>query len=137
VFRGLEPDLVTRYDENHRTVFHAVMEESGEEYGEVVFGPDIYPGQNVVDANATLGITAAAAHECTHYHRWQEQQALAAPDDEHLDEALTSLEAIQRYHGTLSETDVRQLVADAIARIHLFIEDREGRVSASRARQEP
>jgi hypothetical protein len=120
-FLGLENIVNTLYDPNGRTVFRVTREESGQEYGEIIIGPDIYPGTSVVDPNSALGLTAAAAHELTHYHRWTDKTAL--PDDslEHLDEALTSLHAIMRYSSQLREHDVRQLISDAIQRLQLFI----------------
>ena len=30
------------------------MDEDGHHYGEVVFGPDIYPGPNIIDPNSAL-----------------------------------------------------------------------------------
>jgi len=96
-FLGLENTVNTLYDPTGRTVFRVSREVSGQEFGEIIFGPDIYPGSSVVDPNSALGLKAAAAHELTHYHRWTDKTAL--PDDsmEHLDEALTSLHAIMRY----------------------------------------
>jgi hypothetical protein len=120
-FLGLENTVNTRYDPNRRTVFHLNREESGQEFGEIIFGPDIYPGRSVVDPNSALGLTAAAAHELTHYHRWTDKTALTDDSMEHLDEALTSLHAAMRYARQLNEHDVRQLISDAIQRLQLFI----------------
>ncbi len=124
-FLGLDSTVNARYDPEGRTVFRVGREEFGEEYGEIVFGPDIYPGHSVVDPNAALGLRPAAAHELTHYHRWADKTVL--PDDfmEFLDEALTSLHAIMRYDRHLSEHDVRQLISDAIQRLQLFIKSIE------------
>jgi len=44
---------------------------------------------------------------------------------EHLDEALTSLQAVMRYNRHLSEHDVRQLICDAIQRLQLYVRDLE------------
>ena len=120
-FLGLDNTVNTRYDPDERTVFRVNHLESGEEYGEIVFGPDIYPGPGVVDPNSALGLTAAAAHELTHYHRWTDKTALTDDSMDHLDEALTSLHAIMRYARQLNEHDVRQLILDAIQRLQLFI----------------
>jgi len=120
-FLGLDASVNARYDPDARTVFCVTFDDDGHEFGEIVFGPDIYPGQSVVDPNSALSLDAAAAHELTHYHRWKDKTALASGDQEHLDEALTSLQAIFRYHGRLSENDVRQLVADAMQRVQLFV----------------
>ena len=72
-----------------------------------------------------LGLKAAAAHELTHYHRWTDKTELPENLPEHLDEALTSLQAIMRYHRQLGEHDVRQLVLDAIQRLQLFVRELE------------
>jgi hypothetical protein len=45
---------------------------------------------------------------------------------EHLDEALTSLQAIMRYDRHLSDPDVRQLICDAIQRLQLYVQELEG-----------
>ena len=60
-----------RYEQKARTVFLVSKDEDGEDYGEVVFGPDIYPGESVIDPNSALSLQAAAAHELTHFHRWK------------------------------------------------------------------
>jgi hypothetical protein len=124
-FLGLDSGVNVRYEPTVRTVFRVDREESGEEYGEIVIGPDIYPGPSLVDPNSALGLEAAAAHELTHYHRWRNKTAL--PHGlEHIDEAQTSLEAILRYGHHLSEHDVRQLVSDAMQRLQLFVLATEG-----------
>ena len=125
-FLGIEQTVATRYDSQCATAFRVSIDADGEEYGEIVFGPDIYPGKSVIDANSALSLTAAVAHELTHYHRWRDGQALPDIAAEHLDEALTSLQAIHRYHSKLNEVDVRQLVADAASRIQLFVEQLSG-----------
>jgi hypothetical protein len=114
-----------RYEEAARTVFRVEHSESGEEYGEIVFGPDIYPGRSVVDPDSALGLQAAAAHELTHYHRWRDKTELPDRSMEHLDEALTSLQAILRYDRQLSDHDVRHLVSDAIQRFQLYVQGLE------------
>lgn len=124
-FLGLDNTVNTRYDPDERTVFRVNHLESGEEYGEIVFGPDIYPGPGVVDPNSALGLKAAAAHELAHYYRWTDKTALPDGPMEYLDEALTSLYAIMRYDRDLTERDVRELISDAIQRLHLFIQGPE------------
>ena len=123
-FLGLDSTVNTRYDEASATAFHEVAD-SVEVYGEIVFGPDIYPGSSVVDPNSALSMKAAAAHELTHYHRWKDKTELDEGSFGHLDEALTSLQAIFRYDRQLSETDIRQLVADAVQRIQLFVQQKQ------------
>ena len=123
VFLGLDNSVNVRYDPQCRTKFQVSLDETNEPFGEIVFGPDIYPGTGIVDPNSALSLDAAAAHELTHYHRWKDKSALEEDSLEHLDEALTSLQAIARYEGQLSQNDVRQLVSDAAQRIQLFIHD--------------
>lgn len=123
IFLGLDRNVNARHEPGAQTAFHVSLSEEGEEIGEVVFGPDIYPGRGIVDANSSLSVEAAAAHELTHFHRWKDKAELSVGELTHLDEALTSLQAIQRYDRHLSETDVRQLISDAIQRIHLYLEE--------------
>jgi hypothetical protein len=122
----LDQTVNVRYDESGRTVFRVAGEGVEEEYGEIVFGPDIYPGRSVIDPNSALGLQAAAAHELTHYYRWKDKTELPDRSMEHLDEALTSLQAILRYDRQLSEQDVRQLVCDAMHRLQLYVQGLEG-----------
>jgi hypothetical protein len=124
-FLGLDQYVNVRYEEGGRTVFRIDRDESGEEYGEIVFGPDVYPGRSVMDPNSALGLQAAAAHELTHYHRWKDKTEFPNPSMGHLDEALTSLQAILRYDRQLCDHDVRQLVSDAIQRLQLYVQDLE------------
>ena len=122
-FIGLDPSVNVRHETAARTVFRVDRDSSGQEFGEIVFGPDIYPGSGVVDPNSALSLDAAAAHELTHYHRWRNKAALSDDSLEHIDEALTSLEAIQRYGRHLRELDVLQLVSDALQRLHLHLQN--------------
>lgn len=126
-FLGLDQNVNVRYEPNARTAFRVCQDGAGEEYGEIIFGPDIYPGAGVVDPNSALSLDAAAAHELTHYHRWKDKIALPGDSLEHLDEALTSLQAVARYTPHLSESDVRQLVSDAIQRLQLYAQEQEGK----------
>jgi len=117
------------YEAQGHTLFRVTREElSGEQYGEIVFGPDIYPGGSIIDPNSALSMDGAAAHELQHYHRWRNKAQLADDELFHLDEALTSLEAIFRYETKLSEHDIRQLVLDAVQRINLYLADRSSEV---------
>ena len=120
-FVGLDSTVNVRYDEDGRTVFRVAVDENGEEFGEIVIGPDIYPGRSVTDPNSALSLDAAAAHELTHYYRWRDKTHLPGDWKEHLDEALTSLSAILRYDRQLQPTDIKQLVSDAIQRITLYL----------------
>src|SRR5215203_6612210 len=73
-FLGLDPTVNVRYEETGKTVFQVVYNEAGgEEYGEIICGPDIYPGRSVIDPNSALGLQAAAVHELTHYYRWKDK----------------------------------------------------------------
>lgn len=120
-FLGMDSSVNVRYDGNANTHFHVVKEGVEAEYGEIVFGPDIYPGPGIVDPNSALSLDAAAAHELTHYYRWRDKSELTDPRMKHLDEALTSLEAMLRYEKELKPVDMRGLVADALQRLHFYI----------------
>ncbi len=122
-FLGLDSSVNVRHEPNARTVFRVDHDDSGQEFGEIVFGPDIYPGAGVVDPNSALSLDAASAHELTHYHRWRNKAALSDDTLDHMDEALTSLEAILRYGRHLRDLDVLQLVSDALQRLQLYLQD--------------
>jgi hypothetical protein len=121
VFLGFEDKVNARHDPSSKTAFRVSGDGSGNVYGEVVFGPDIYPGSSIVDPNSALSLQAAAAHELTHYHRWTDKTAISEEHLEHVDEALTSLQAILRYDHQLNRTDVRVLISDAMQRLHLYV----------------
>src|SRR5262245_20095457 len=111
IFLGFEYHVSCRYEEGVKTEFFVRVNDEGEHVGEIVFGPDIYPGGNIADANSSLSIAAAAAHELTQFHRWRDSIAISEDALGHLDEALTSLQAIQRYGNDprlLNPTEVRQ-----------------------------
>lgn len=118
-FMGLERNVPFRHGEGERTRCRVYIED-GDTLCEVVFGADIFPGTSVVDPNSSLSMQAAAAHELTHYHRWLNKTELDGENLVEIDEALTSLEAVLRYSSSLNETEVKQLVADAIQRLQLF-----------------
>jgi hypothetical protein len=119
-FTGMDDSVVVRYEASAHTGFRVAHDESGE-YGEIVFGPDVYPGASIIDPNSALSLDAAVAHELTHYYRWRDKRELRADGMIHLDEALTSLEASVRYEIFLKPHDLRQLVSDAIQRIQLHV----------------
>jgi hypothetical protein len=133
-FLGLEDKVNAKYEAHSRTAFHISVDEKGMQFGEIVFGPDIYPGSSVVDPNSALSLDAAAAHELTHYHRWKDKTALSEEILEHVDEALTSLLAVFRYDRQLNQNDVRQLVADAIQRLQLFVREQTMGVTSADSR---
>jgi hypothetical protein len=133
-FLGLDDKVNARYDPDSRSAFWISLDENGTHFGEIVFGPDIYPGSSVVDPNSALSLDAAAAHELTHYHRWKDKTALSEETLEHVDEALTSLLAVFRYDRQLNQTDVRQLVADAIQRLQLFVREQTIGVASADSR---
>lgn len=120
-FLGLDPNVPTQHEPGSPTVFYVAEDERGEEYGLIRFGEDIYPGDDVVQPNATLSMKAAAAHELTHYYRWQDMLELSEQPLWHIDEALTSLQAITRYGRQLNDPEIRQLADDAIQRLQLFV----------------
>ena len=62
----------------------------------------------------------AVAHEMCHFHRWKNKTEIDDEDYIELDEALTSLEAINRF-TSLDPSDVRQLAHDAMHRIGMYL----------------
>lgn len=127
VFLRFEQEIAVLHSAGGRTRFRVRIDEDGEEIGEIVFGEDIFPGGGVVDPNSVLSLNAAAAHEASHFHRWINKSEIDDVDLEHIDEALTSLEAIQRYPRQLEDHDVRMLVADAIQRLNLYVRAKQNR----------
>jgi hypothetical protein len=93
--------------------------------GKVRFGSDVYPGRGG-SPNERLSMQAAVAHELRHLQRHEQALALAEPDLEHIDEAMTSLEAA-RLCPALNELQRFQLVLDAIQRLYRV--PRGGRVA--------
>jgi|SRR6266852_4162157 len=122
IFYFLDRNVPVRYEPDQRTCFRVTVGENGAENAEIVFGPDIRPGQGILDANSTLGVQAAAAHELSHYYRWGDGAELTQPALLHVDEALTSLDAVLRFQDQLTPHDRRQLVADAIQRLQLYVQ---------------
>lgn len=87
-FLALDSSINARHVEGARTVFRVSVDEDGHNFGEVVFGSDIYPGPNIINPNSALSLRAAAAHELSHFHRWNDMAALNDDALEHIDEAL-------------------------------------------------
>lgn len=120
-FKGLDPKVIVKYLKSESTKFRVIDPDGPEEedYGEIIFGPDIYPGQGI-SANSSLSMRAAAAHELSHYYRWKDKREIEKGELDELDEALTSLEAASRFQKDLDLQEVIQLIEDAIARIQLY-----------------
>lgn len=125
VFLGLDGNVNARYEAGATTRFVISQDDNGQEFGEIIFSSDIYPGQNVANPNATLSLKGAAAHELTHYYRWQDKSELPHGTMTHIDEAMTSLEAALRYSHSLDKTDVQGLISDALQRIRLFLAENQ------------
>lgn len=119
-FVGLDNSVNVVHDPGKNTCFRAPIVE-GEPAPEIVFGPDIYPGVNTINPNASLSMRAAAAHEISHYHRWKDTLEIHDQDYSELDEALTSLDATLRFPNDLSVHEIRQLISDAMQRIAMFL----------------
>lgn len=117
---SLDREAPFRYAAGERTRCR-VWVEGAETLCEIVFGADIFPGNSLIDPNAALSMRAAAAHELSHFHRWRDKIEIDDVNLMHIDEALTSLDAVQRYHQELSDTEIRQLVADAMQRLQMFV----------------
>ena len=124
-FLGFGEDVNVIYQAGSATRFRVVTDDVGEEYGEVVFSEDIYPGQNIANPNSALTLAGAAAHELAHFYRWQGQTDLQHGHLIHIDEAMTSLEAALRYPHKLNNTDLQGLISDALQRLRLFAADQD------------
>jgi hypothetical protein len=122
IFFALDAEVPVRHDPTQPTRFVLTIDEEGREMAEITYGADIHPGPGIGDPNSSLGSKAAAAHELAHYYRWLEKSELAIGRLDPLDEALTSLQAILRYEHVLKPMEIRQLVADAVQRIQLYVD---------------
>jgi len=131
IFLGLDGNVNARYEAGTTTRFVISQDHDGQEFGEVIFSSDIYPGQNVANPNATLSLKGAVAHELTHYYRWQDKSELPHGITTHIDEAMTSLEAALRYSHSLDKTDVQGLISDALQRIRLFLAENQPPLEAA------
>ena len=110
-----------RYDAQSRTVFREINEDDDPNH-EIVFGPDIFPGPAIADPNSSLGPLCAVAHELAHKCRHDDFTEINEVELEELDEAMTSLSAILRFHGHLNEHEIRQLVSDATQRLQIYVQ---------------
>lgn len=118
---GMDKEVPFIYDPISQTVFRVRME-GQEEICEIAYGPDIYPGTGIANANSQLGMKGAVAHEICHFHRHRNLTELNDERLRHIDEAMTSLEAIGRFPRDLSDHDARELAADALQRLRLFVQ---------------
>jgi hypothetical protein len=125
IFIGLAERVNAKYENGSATRFVFKLDEYGEEYGEIIFSEDIYPGKNMVNPNAALSLKGAAAHELAHYYRWQDKTELPHGHLTHIDEAMTSLEAALRFHANLDVTDLQGLISDSLQRLRLFVSDND------------
>lgn len=123
VFLGLDRNVNARYEAGTRTRFVTSDDEAGEDYGEIVFSEDVYPGANLVNPNASLSLDGAAAHELAHYYRWLNKSELPHGQLTHIDEAMTSLEAALRFSGHLTPNDIQGLISDALHRLRFYVEE--------------
>lgn len=124
-FLGLDNKVNVRYELDASTKFVACIDDEGQEYGEIVFSNDIYPGQNITNPNAALSLKGAAAHELSHFYRWQSKSELPHGILTHIDEAMTSLEAALRYSRDLDSTDTQGLISDSLQRLRLYLAELE------------
>lgn len=121
IFIAMNERVNAQFDPNGYTRFRVSADADGNDFGEILYGNDIYPGASTVDPNSAMMVEAAVAHELTHYARWHDKQELPPGPLDMLDEALTSLEAILHYERKLDSTAIIQLVRDAVQRIYLYI----------------
>lgn len=133
-FMGLDNQVNVRYEARSTTRFVTGMDESGEEFGEIIFSCDLYPGTNIANPNSALTMKAAAAHELAHFYRWTDKSELPHGTLTHIDEAMTSLEAAIRYARDLNTTDMQGLISDALQRLRLFVATQEQPVEVAEAR---
>ncbi len=119
-FSGLDVEVDARYVAGERTRFRLQNPGTANEYGEIVFGSDIYPGM-VGDPNSALSMAGAVAHELSHYHRWKNRTEIEDYERfQELDEAMTSLTAISMYGLKLNLNDVITLAGDALLRLQRY-----------------
>lgn len=130
IFIGLDTKVNARYEEHSNTRFIAAIDVDGQEFGEIVFSEDIYPGKNIANPNAALSLKGAAAHELAHYYRWQDKTELPHGEMKHVDEAMTSLEAVLRYLHDLDKSDIQGLISDSLQRLRLHLAEPDQRDGA-------
>lgn len=118
---GLDKEVPYIYEPGGQTVFRARVEDQ-QEICEIAYGPDIFPGTGIANANAQLGMKGAVAHEICHFYRHRNLTELNDERLRHIDEAMTSLEAIGRFPRDLNDHDMRELAADALQRLRLFVQ---------------
>lgn len=124
VFITLDDSVNARHEPNSWTRFQINLDPiTNQQFGEVVFSADLFPGQNVANPNAMLSLRGAAAHELAHYYRWESKTELPHGEMVHLDEAMTSLEAALRYSAGLGPVDISGLISDALHRLRLFVSE--------------
>lgn len=121
VFLGLDSGVNARYEVGTQTRFTTGIDEAGEEFGEIVFSSDIFPGSNLINPNASLSLDGAAAHELAHYYRWVNKSELPDGELTHIDEAMTSLEAALRFSAKLSQADIQGLISDSLHRLRIYV----------------
>ena len=92
---------------------------------EILFGPDIFPGQNIGNPNSCLSMRAAVVHELSHKARHDNGFEVDEPELEHIDEALTSLSAILQFQRKLDDFEIAELVADAVHRLQKFVQEHQ------------
>ncbi|MCU1409647.1 MAG: hypothetical protein JWR04_354 [Rhodoglobus sp.] len=113
---GLDDQVPYRPEPDGHTRFVIEDDGTGHDYGIVVIGSDVYPGLGMADPNSALSMQTALAHEIVHFHRWLNHTELPLGVHTHLDEAMTSLEAVLRF-PRLSPHEAQTLVRDALFRL--------------------
>lgn len=121
IVRGLDATVDAIHTPGKATCFRVLRDvTTGENYGQIAFGPDVYPGKGV-DANSSLSMKAAIAHELCHYYRNADKRELQDDELIEIDEAMTSLEAALRFPKDITDHDMRTLVGDALTRLRRFV----------------
>jgi len=131
-FMGLDNQVNVRHEAHGNTRFRTSVDEFGEEFGEIVFSSDLYPGTNIANPNSALTMKAAAAHELAHFYRWTDKSELPHGVLTQIDEAMTSLEAAIRYAAALNSTDMHGLISDALQRLRLFVATQDAPAEAAK-----
>lgn len=116
-FRGLGYQGKLEFREGPGTKSGFVPNNAGEPC--IVIGADIFPGK-AMNPNAMMDMLSAAAHEISHHSRWT--NSWEHREFEHLDEAVTSLQAACWSKQFLSPSQIESLVSDAIERLGLLNE---------------
>jgi hypothetical protein len=125
IFRGLGyVGALERAPQNDSFTRFIVRGQGADVYGVIVVAGDLYPRRgDVANPNSTIDAPSAAAHEITHFYRWQSGTELSRGP---LDEAITSLEAVCRFRRDLNPVQIEALISDALYRLNILSQEMDG-----------